>query len=92
MAGYQSIYEYEKQDKEEFWLQAAKLIDWIVEPKRALDNSTGLANQWFSDGQMNSCFNAVDRHVLSGHGEQIAIQYESPITGASSSLSFAELQ
>ena len=92
MAGYQSIYENEKQDKEEFWLQAAKLIDWIVEPKRALDNSTGLANQWFSDGQMNSCFNAVDRHVLSGHGEQIAIQYESPITGASSSLSFAELQ
>ena len=92
MAGYQSIYEYEKQDKEEFWLQAAKLIDWIVEPKKALDNSNGPANQWFSDGQMNSCFNAVDRHVLSGHGEQIAIQYESPITGDSSSLSYVELQ
>ena len=92
MAGYQSIYDYEKQDKEAFWLQAAKLIDWIIEPKTALDNSNKPVNQWFSDGQMNSCFNAVDRHVLAGRGEQIAIQYESPITGTASSLSFAELQ
>ena len=89
MAGYQSIYDYEKQDKEAFWLHAAKLIDWIIEPKTALDNSNKPVNQWFSDGQMNSCFNAVDRHVLAGRGEQIAIQYESPITGTASSLSFA---
>ena len=45
MAGYQSIYDYEKQDKEAFWLQAAKLIDWIIEPKTALDNSNKPVNR-----------------------------------------------
>ena len=92
MASYQSIYNFEMRNKEAFWLESAKLIDWIAEPSIALDYSSQTDNLWFPDGQMNSCFNAVDRHVLAGRGEQVAILYESPITGATSSLSYGELK
>ena len=92
MVSYQSIYDFESYHKTAFWLAASKLIDWEKPPKIALDDSNSPFNLWFPDGQLNSCFNAVDRHVIAGHGEQTAIQYESPITGMEASLSYAELQ
>ena len=92
MDNYYSIYDFEKQNKEVFWLNMSKSIDWITSPNIALDESNSPFTKWFPDGQMNSCYNAVDRHVLAGRGKQTAIQYESPITGQSSSLSYLELQ
>ena len=92
MKDYHSTYAFEKQDRETFWLEAAKSIDWITPPKIALDDSNSPFSKWFPDGKMNSCFNAVDRHVLAGRREQTAIQYESPITGRSASMSYGELK
>ena len=92
MKDYHSTYAFEKQDRETFWLKASKSIDWITPPKIALDDSNSPFSKWFPDGKMNSCFNAVDRHVLAGRQEQTAIQYESPITGRSASMSYGELK
>ena len=92
MKDYHSTYAFEKQDRETFWLKASKSIDWITPPKIALDDSNAPFSKWFPDGKMNSCFNAVDRHVLAGRQEQTAIQYESPITGQSASMSYGELK
>ena len=92
MKDYHSTYAFEKQDRETFWLKASKSIDWITPPKIALDDSNSPFSKWFPDGKMNSCFNAVDRHVLAGRREQTAIQYESPITGQSASMSYGELK
>ena len=92
MSDYNSIYDFEKYNKEIFWLNASKSIDWITPPKIALDDSDAPFSKWFPDGKMNSCYNAVDRHVLAGRGKQTAIRYESPITGQSSSLTYSELQ
>ena len=92
MKDYHSTYAFEKQDRETFWLKASKSIDWITPPKIALDDSNSPFSKWFPDGKMNSCFNAVDRHVLAGRQEQTAIQYESPITGQSASMSYGELK
>ena len=92
MKDYHSTYAFEKQDRETFWLKASESIDWITPPKIALDDSNSPFSKWFPDGKMNSCFNAVDRHVLAGRREQTAIQYESPITGRSASMSYGELK
>ncbi len=92
MATYASVYADAKRDPEGFWLRAAKLIDWTRAPSRALDDSSPPFYQWFSDGVFNTCHNAVDRHVLAGHGDRPAIIYDSPVTGRKQTLSYAELQ
>ena len=92
MGTYKEIYQQATDDKAAFWLDAAAQIDWIVPPKTGLDTSNPPFYRWFPDGQMNSCFNAVDRHVLAGRGAQNAIIYDSPITGQKSTLTYAELQ
>ena len=92
MGNYKEIYQQATKDKAAYWLDAAAQIDWIVPPKIGLDTSNPPFYRRFPDGQMNSCFNAVDRHVLAGRGAQNAIIYDSPITGHKSNLTFAELQ
>ena len=61
-------------------------------PQTGLDEHNPPFYRWFPDGEMNSCFNAVDRHVLAGRGGQNAIIYDSPITGHKSTLTYAKLQ
>ena len=92
MNGYLQLYEDATRDKSEFWLDAATAIDWVKAPKTRLDDRNPPFYRWFPDGEMNSCFNAVDRHVLAGRGGQNAIIYDSPITGHKSTLTYAELQ
>lgn len=74
-------------DREAFWLQAAEALDWAVPPTRAYEEAMG----WYPDGRMNSCFNCVDRHVLAGRGQAVALIYDSPVTGTISRYSYAEL-
>ena len=81
MNSYSQIYRDATLDKAGFWLDAATAIDWVQTPKTGLDDGNPSFCRWFPDGQMNSCFNAVDRHVLAGRGDQNAIIYDSPITG-----------
>ena len=92
MNSYAQIYRDATLDKAEFWLDAAAAIDWVKPPKTGLDDGNSPFYRWFPDGEMNSCFNAVDRHVLAGRGGQNAIIYDSPITGHKSTLTYAELQ
>ena len=69
------------EDPEGFWLeQARNHIDWITEPTKAVDDSNAPIYRWFSDGELNVCYNAIDRHVANGRGDQAAIIYDSPVT------------
>ena len=78
-------------DPEGFWADAAKNIDWYQPPSVVLDRSTPPFYHWFADGVLNTCFNAVDRHVRDGRGEQAALIYDSPVTGTQRTYTYAAL-
>ena len=78
-----------ERDPEGFWLDAARGLEWEKFPQTAHDRSS---DTWFPDGMLNTCHNAVDRHVEAGRGAATALIYESPITGASDSFTFDQLQ
>ena len=90
--GYRETYESWQQDPEAFWLNEAKAIDWAVPPTTALTDHGDNLYEWFADGMVNTCYNAVDRHVMQGRGDQVAIIHGSPITGTKQKITFAELQ
>ncbi|MBL6426437.1 MAG: propionyl-CoA synthetase [Maritimibacter sp.] len=92
MSTYQEVYAQWQSDPEGFWMNAAKAIDWDKTPSKALFDLGNNLYEWFSDGMVNTCYNAVDRHVEAGKGDQVAIIYDSPITGAKDKITFAELQ
>src|SRR5207237_4886947 len=76
---------------EGFWAEAAKEVDWYEPPKSVFDAEAGVYGRWFSGAVCNTCFNAVDRHVANGRGEQAAIIYDSPVTGSKRTISYADL-
>ncbi|MFI7419987.1 propionyl-CoA synthetase [Nonomuraea sp. NPDC049684] len=86
MGGYDEAYRRSIQRPEEFWAQAARDIDWDVAPAVVSDGS-----RWFPDGRLNTCHNALDRHVAAGRGEQAALIHDSPVTGAVRTITYAEL-
>ncbi|MGE4610769.1 MAG: propionyl-CoA synthetase [Paracoccaceae bacterium] len=88
---YKSVYEGWKADPEAFWMEAAEAISWTKKPTHALDSSNAPLYEWFTDGEANTCYNALDRHVEAGRGNQTAIIYDSPITGTKRKISYAEL-
>lgn len=88
---YQDLYARWKADPEAFWMQAADAIDWTQPPSRAHFDQ-GPAGEWFADGMVNTCWNAIDRHVAAGHGDRLAVIHDSPMTGSVSRLTYAELQ
>jgi propionyl-CoA synthetase len=89
---YDDIHSASVADPEGFWLEAATAIDWTVAPKRAIDASRPPFYRWFPDGELNVCFNALDRHVAAGRGEQPALIYDSPVTGTKRRYSYAQLR
>ena len=90
--GYSDVYGSWKQDPEAFWMKAAEAIDWIEKPSKALFDENAPLYEWYSDGVVNTCYNAIDRHVEAGKGDQVAVIYDSPITGTKSKTTYAELQ
>ncbi|SHK91516.1 propionyl-CoA synthetase [Roseovarius marisflavi] len=90
--GYKELYDGWKQDPEGFWMQAAEAIDWVEKPSKALFDDNAPLYEWFKDAQVNTCYNAVDRHVEAGNGARTAIIYDSPITDTKHRISYAELQ
>ncbi|MBC7558383.1 MAG: propionyl-CoA synthetase [Dermatophilaceae bacterium] len=78
-------------DPEGFWEEAARGIDWIVQPTQVLDDSRPPFYRWFRGGRLNTCYNALDRHVIAGRGDQPALHYDSPVTGTARTLTYAEL-
>ncbi|MFN4060428.1 MAG: propionyl-CoA synthetase [Paracoccus hibiscisoli] len=88
---YQQMYARWKADPEAFWMQAADAIDWTARPSRAHFDQ-GPAGEWFSDGMVNTCWNAIDRHVAAGHGDRLAVIHDSPMTDSVTRLTYAQLQ
>ena len=89
---YKQTYQASLDDPENWWMNAAEAIDWDRKPRKALTDLGENLYEWFADGMVNGCWNAVDRHVNAGRGDQKAIIYDSPITGAKSATTYAELQ
>jgi len=80
-------------DPNNYWLKASENVHWFKKPSIActdqdLSNNTA---QWFADGEINTCYNALDQHVEAGFGDQTAIIYESPVTSVSENISYSEL-
>jgi propionyl-CoA synthetase len=78
-------------DAEGFWARAAEGIAWDRRWDRVFDPSLGAYGQWFAGGRLNTCFNALDRHVRDGHGARTALIWDSPMAGRLERWSYAEL-
>jgi propionyl-CoA synthetase len=89
---FKDVYEGWKSNPEGFWMKAAESIDWIKPPSKALWDDDAPFYEWFKDAKVNTCYNAVDRHVISGCGDQIAIIYDSPLTNKKSKTTYSELK
>ncbi|MFF5139210.1 AMP-binding protein [Streptomyces sp. NPDC013157] len=92
MGTYEDVFRASTEDPESFWLKAAEGIDWDATPHRALDSSGAPFYRWFPDGRLNVCFNALDRHVEAGRGEQPALVYDSPVTGTRRTYTYTQLR
>ena len=78
--GYRETYDASLADPNGFWRHAARAITWSREPNTVLDGSAAPFYRWYPDGVMNTCYNALDRHVEHGRGDQPALHYVSPVT------------
>ena len=78
-------------DPEAFWGEAAALIDWDIAPEVVLDDSRAPLYRWFPDGRLNTCANALDRHVAAGRGDRVALIHDSAYTGRVTTYTYAEL-
>lgn len=88
---YADVYKFWQDDPEGFWMRAADAVDWVRKPTKALFDGNAPLYEWFSDGMINTCWNAVDRHVPE-RGDQPAIIHDSPVTDSKSVITYAELQ
>lgn len=88
---YRELHDRSSADPAAFWAEAATGVDWFHPPKTGLDDSKPPFYRWFSDGTMNTCYNALDRHVIAGRADQAAVHYESPVTGSSRTYTYAEM-
>lgn len=89
---YEKEYARSMEDPEGFWAEAAAEIDWYKPWDKVLDDSNKPFYRWFRGGELNTCYNAVDRHVEKGRANQAALIYDSPVTGAKRTVTYAELQ
>ncbi len=90
-SGYRQTYDRWRADPQGFWAEAAREIAWIKPPERIFDAQAGVYGRWFPDGRCNACFNALDRHVEAGRGDQVALYYDSPVTGTKRAITYRNL-
>ena len=88
---YNSVFSQSIQNKEDFWSKAAEDVRWIKKPTQILDASNPPFYKWFKGGKINTCFNALDRHVEEGNGDRTAIIFDSAMTGVKKKYSYQEL-
>jgi propionyl-CoA synthetase len=91
MGKYDDIFKRSISDPDGFWGDAAEDIDWYKKWDKVLDDSNKPFYRWFSGGEMNTCYNAVDRHVKNGRADQAAIIYDSPVTDTVQKITYKEL-
>ncbi len=91
MGKYDEVFKRSISDPDGFWGEAAEQIDWYKKWDKVLDDSNKPFYRWFSGGEMNTCYNAVDRHVKNGRADQAAIIYDSPVTDTKQKITYKEL-
>ncbi|MBT1444959.1 propionyl-CoA synthetase [Shewanella sp. JM162201] len=73
-----------------YWQKAAAMVDWHKKPATILDDSQAPLYRWYTDGEINTCYNALDRQIAAGRGQQTAFHYISPVTETEYSISYDE--
>ncbi|MDH3333285.1 MAG: AMP-binding protein, partial [Gammaproteobacteria bacterium] len=91
MTNYSAIHRASIENPEEFWAEAAEGIDWDKRWDSVLDNPDPMTYRWFTGGRLNTCYNALDRHVERGRGDQAAIIYDSAVTDSKRTITYSEL-
>ncbi|MGQ0632948.1 MAG: propionyl-CoA synthetase [Sporichthyaceae bacterium] len=92
MGAYADAFRASIDDPQAFWAEAAHAVDWETPPATVLDDSGAPFVKWFPDGTLNTCHNALDRHVEGGRGDQAALIYDSPVTGTQARFTYRELR
>ena len=88
---YADEYQFSLSDPEGFWASKAEDIPWIKTPKQILAQDENEVGRWFVDGEMNTCYAALDWHVQQGRGDNTALIYDSPVTQTKARYSYSEL-
>ncbi len=91
MATYEEDFHTSLKDPEKFWGAAAEDLKWFRKWDRVLDNDNPPFSKWFPGGELNTCYNCLDRHVEEGRGEQTALIYDSPMTGHVEKFTYQQL-
>jgi propionyl-CoA synthetase len=91
MGRYDELHGRSIADKDGFWGEAAEAIGWSKRWDKVLDDSRAPFYRWFTGGELNTCYNALDRHVTAGRAEQPALIYDSPITDRIVTYTYAQL-
>ena len=89
---YEEAYSRSIEDPSGFWSEAAAGIDWHRKWDQVLDSSNPPFYRWFKGAELNTCYNALDRHADGGRGDQKALIYDSPVTGQIKSFTYTELR
>jgi propionyl-CoA synthetase len=89
---YEEVYRRSLEDPERFWAEAAAEIHWYKKWRRVRDDSNAPFYRWFVGGEVNTCYNALDRHVENRRADQVALIYDSPVTDTIRSYTFRELR
>ncbi|MFL5444790.1 MAG: AMP-binding protein, partial [Myxococcales bacterium] len=92
MGSYEDVYRRSISDPEGFWAEIAQDIRWRKKWDRVLDSSRAPFYRWFAGGEMNTCENALDRHVDEGRGDQPAVIWDSPLAGATRTITYREMR
>lgn len=88
---YNTEYQASIKDPQGFWADKARRLEWFTFPKTILSKDENGMDRWFADGVMNTAYMALDVHVNAGRGDQVAIYYDSPVTGVKQAITYAEL-
>src|ERR1700722_18617453 len=88
---YREVHARSLADPEGFWGEAGREIDWIEPAKKVFDPGSGLYGRWFAGAVVNTCYNALDRHVAGGRAGQVALIHDSPLAGSVTRLTYAEM-
>src|SRR6201990_3746156 len=88
---YHEVHARSLRDPEGFWGEAAREIDWIKPAEKVFDSTQGLYGRWFTGAVVNTCYNALDRHVAGGRADQLALIHDSPLTRSISKFTYAEM-
>ncbi len=91
MGRFEEIYRRSITDREGFWAEAGEAISWEKTWDKVIDGANAPFYRWFAGGKLNTCYNALDRHVAAGRGDQPALIYDSPVTDTVRAYSYAEL-